>query len=63
MKNKGFLAALVLLVLVLALGLCGCGKKADEPAPAAESSSGAATPQYTVREVTSQPENGCPGSR
>jgi hypothetical protein len=55
MKNKGFLAVLVLLVLVLALGLCGCGKKADEPAPAAKSSSGAATPQYTVREVTSIP--------
>lgn len=56
MKNKGFLAVWVLLVFVLALGLCGCGNKADEPAPAAESSAGTGTLQYTVREVTSLPE-------
>lgn len=56
MRKKVFLTIIVLLMLVLTLGLSGCGKEADEPAPAAESTSGEATPAYAVREVQSQLE-------
>ena len=60
MNNKGFLAAAVLLILSVVVS--GCGKGGDEPAPDAESKSGAATPQYTAQEVQNQPETAAPAA-
>ena len=58
MYKKVLLASAVLLLLSLALGLSGCGKDDGEQTSTVESvsESAAVTPQYTAKQVQSQPE-------